>query len=292
VVKWGRILTAMVTPMDQQLQVDFEKAAKLARFLVDNGSDGLVVAGTTGESPTLTHHEKVELFKTVKKAVGETPVIAGTGSNNTSQTISFSQEAEQLGVDGLLIVNPYYNKPNQEGLYQHFRAVAESVRIPVILYNVPGRAGVNLLPETTARLAEINNIVAVKDATGNVDQAADIVDQCPKDFLVYSGDDALTLPMLAVGGYGVISVAAHVAGKKMAKMIENYLEGNVKQAAEAHGRLNKIFKAMFIDTNPVPVKAALNLLGHDVGGLRLPLTNIPQSKLEIIREVLKDGGIL
>ena len=219
--QFGHVITAMATPFDREERLDYKRAAELARWLVDHGSESLVIAGTTGESPTLSDEEKVELFRTVKQAVGgRAKVIAGTGTYDTAHSIHLSKQAEKAGADGLLLVNPYYNRPSQDGLYAHFRKVAESTSLPVMLYNIPGRTGVNCLPETVARLAEVPTIVAIKEATGSLDQASEVRQRTPPEFLIYSGDDSLTLPMLAVGGYGVVSVASHLVGAQIGRSEE------------------------------------------------------------------------
>lgn len=290
---WGRVITAMVTPMDRDLAVDYAKAAALAKHLVATGSDGLVVCGTTGESPTLTDEEKVKLFHTVREAVGgSAAVIAGTGTNDTAHSIHLTREAERAGCDGVLLVNPYYNKPSQEGLYRHFRAVAESTRLPVMLYNIQGRTAVNCEPATVARLAEVPNIVAIKEASGNLDQMSQIRKMTPPHFLLYSGDDSLTLPLLAIGGYGVVSVASHLVGREIGEMIQAFEAGDVQRARAIHLRLWPLFKALFITTNPVPVKAALALTGFDVGGLRLPLVEATPRERDQIASVLKELALV
>jgi 4-hydroxy-tetrahydrodipicolinate synthase len=287
-VEFGRVITAMVTPMDANLAVDYDKAAVLAKRLVDSGSDGLVVCGTTGESPTLSDEEKVRLFRTVRDAVGaRAGVIAGTGTYNTAHSIHLTREAERAGCDGVLLVNPYYNKPSQEGLYQHFKAVADSTRLPVMLYNIQGRTAVNCEPATVARLAQVRNIVAIKEASGNLDQMSQIRRLTPPEFKLYSGDDSLTLPLLAVGGAGVVSVAAHVAAREIGEMIDAFLAGSVRRATELHLRLLPLFKVLFITSNPTPVKAALQLTGFDAGGLRLPLVEATAAEREQIAAVLK-----
>lgn len=292
-MKFGRVLTAMVTPFNNDLEVDYQKAQELAEFLINNGSDGVVVTGTTGESPTLSKEEKVNLFKAVKEAIGDKgQVIAGTGSYSTQDSIELTKKAEEIGVDGVMLVVPYYNKPPQEALYQHFKTIAESTSLPVILYNVPGRTSTNMLPETVYRLSLIPNIIAVKEASGNMDQVSAIKNLVSDDFLIYSGDDSLTLPILALGGYGIISVASHVVGNEIKEMIENYVAGKVKEAQIIHNRLFPVFKAMFITTNPIPVKAAVNLIGINVGSLRLPLVNVTDEQKEIIIKALKDIGKL
>lgn len=281
--KWGRLITAMVTPMDKNREVDYEKAVEIARKFVREGSTALVVNGTTGESPTLKEEERLKLFKVIKEQVN-VPIIAGAGTNSTAATIHNAKKAEEQGVDGLLLVTPYYNKPDQNALYHHYKDIAEACSIDIMLYNVPGRTGCNILPETAARLAEIDNIVALKEASGDLDQFAKHVKQTPDDFLVYSGEDSLTLPSLAVGGYGVVSVASHVAGEYLSEMIDEFFNGNVKRAEEIHLKLIDLFDALFSQTNPVPVKAALNLQGLDVGELRQPLLEADNSvKQELMR---------
>lgn len=286
-VDFGRLLTAMVTPFTKDLAVDYQQARKLARYLVQNGSDGLVVCGTTGESPTLSKEEKVELFRAVVEEVGgQATVIAGTGSYSTAESIALTQAAEKVGVDGVMLVAPYYNKPSQEGLYEHFKAVATSTNLPVMLYNIPGRTSVNLLPQTVARLAQIENIVAIKEASGNMDQVSELRRLLPDHFAIYSGDDSLTLPMMALGAKGVVSVCSHVVGPRMKEMINAFTAGNTTLAMQIHLELYPLFKVMFITTNPVPVKAALNLLGHQVGGLRLPLVEASPQEKEAIKNTL------
>lgn len=292
-VEFGRVLTAMVTPFNEQGEVDYKAAADLARKLVENGSDGLVVVGTTGESPTLTDQEKLRMFETVVDAVGgKATVIAGTGSNNTKHSVELTREAEKTGVDGIMAVAPYYNKPPQEGLYRHFRAIAEATSLPVMVYNVPGRTAVNITLATMARLAEIKNIVALKEAAGNLEQAAELARVLPKNFALYSGDDSMTLPILAVGGVGVVSVASHLAGRKIAQMVESYLQGEVEKAAEINKELLPLFKVLFLTTNPIMVKAALNLLGINVGPTRLPLVPATEAELEKLKTVLAQLGLL
>ncbi|NPV28270.1 MAG: 4-hydroxy-tetrahydrodipicolinate synthase [Firmicutes bacterium] len=290
---FGRVLTAMVTPFTESGEVAYEQAATLARYLVKTGSDGIVVSGTTGESPVLTKGEKERLFAVVKEAVGDqATVIAGTGSNNTKDSIELTKIAEKVGVDGVMLVTPYYNKPSQEGLYQHFKAVAQETSLPVIVYNVPGRTSVNLLPGTVKKLAEIENIVAVKEASGSLDQVAEIRRTTPQDFIIYSGDDSLTLPMLALGGHGVISVASHVAGKLIKEMVTNFIAGKVEEAKEIHLKLYPLFKVLFITTNPVPVKAAVKLAGINVGPPRLPLVEATSQEVEAIEKVMKDLDLI
>lgn len=280
---WGRLMTAMVTPFDENLNVDYDQAIELAKMLIREGTTDLVVSGTTGEAPTLTAEEKTKLFKTLKEEV-DVPIIAGVGTNSTETTIKNAKEALACGVDGLLVVVPYYNKPDQDCMYAHFKAVAEAVDAPIMLYNVPGRTGVNMLPETVARLAEIENIVALKEASGNIVQFAEVVKRVPKDFLVYTGEDATTLPSLSVGGYGVVSVASHVVGLQMKEMIDSFIAGDFEKAKDLHLQLLDIYNALFMSSNPIPVKAALNLKGMKVGGLRLPLSTVkPHVEKELRR---------
>lgn len=292
-VEFGRVLTAMVTPFTEELAVDYEKAAVLAKKLCEGGSDGLVVSGTTGESPTLSDEEKLKLIEVVVDAVGgKATVIAGTGSNNTAHSVELTQAAQRLGIDGIMLVVPYYNKPSQEGLYQHFRTVAESTSLPVMLYNVPGRTSANLLPETVARLAEVPNIVAIKEASGSLDQVTQLRRLVPREFLIYSGDDSFTLPILSVGGYGVVSVASHLVGRRIKDMINAYTQGDTAVAARINAELWPLFKALFVTTNPVPVKLALSWVGMDVGGVRLPLAAAGEKEAQHIKKVLQEMNLI
>jgi 4-hydroxy-tetrahydrodipicolinate synthase len=263
----------MVTPFDRDGQVDYAQTQRLAAALLDSGSDGLVVAGTTGEAPTLSHDEKLRLFAAVREAVsGRGAVLAGTGTNSTAASIELSREAERLGVDGLLLTCPYYNKPSQEGIYRHFEAIAGAVGIPCVPYNIPSRTGVNMTVETMVRLSRLPNIVGVKEASGDIGQIARVVDQVEEGFLVWSGDDPMTLPVLSVGGYGVISVAAHLCGTQIHRMIDDYVAGRTAEAAAAHRRLQPLSEALLtVASNPTPLKYALNEVGFRVGAPRLPL---------------------
>ncbi len=291
---FGRIVTAMVTPFNLTGDVDYDVAAKLASYLVDHGSDGLVVCGTTGESPTLTWDEEYQLFQVIKQAVaGRAKVLAGTGSNSTHEAIEATRKAAALGLDGALLVVPYYNKPPQEGLYEHFKAIAAAVPdLPIMLYNVPGRTGQNLQPETVARLANLQNIVAVKEASGSLDQASQIRRLTPSTFEIYCGDDSLTLPMLAVGGSGVVSVASHLVGDLMQQMVKHFFEGRPQEATSIHLQLIPLFKALFATANPIPLKAALRLQGWAVGSTRLPLPDVPADIERDIKQVLTDLSLL
>lgn len=291
-MNFGQVLTAMVTPFDQNGEIDFNATKTLVEHLITNGTDGLVVAGTTGESPTLTTEEKIELFKcVVEAAAGRVHVIAGTGSNNTQASMSLTKLAEETGVDGIMLVAPYYNKPSQEGLYQHFKTIAESTSLPVMLYNIPGRSIVNISVETVVRLSEITNVVSIKEASGNLDAMAEIISKTPSDFTLYSGDDGLTIPVLAIGGAGVISVASHIIGNDMQEMINAFKNGDVQKAAATHRNLLPIMRALFIAPSPSPVKAALNLNGIQVGGVRLPMVPLSNKEQSALEKVLQASGI-
>ncbi|MBX9966036.1 4-hydroxy-tetrahydrodipicolinate synthase [Priestia aryabhattai] len=291
-MNFGQVLTAMVTPFNQNGEIDFNATKTLVEHLITNGTDGLVVAGTTGESPTLTTEEKIELFKcVVEAAAGRVHVIAGTGSNNTQASISLTKLAEETGVDGIMLVAPYYNKPSQQGLYQHFKTIAESTSLPVMLYNIPGRSVVNISVETIVRLSEIPNVVSIKEASGNLDAMAEIISKTPSDFTLYSGDDGLTIPVLAIGGAGVISVASHIIGNDMQEMINAFKNGDVQKAAATHRNLLPIMRALFIAPSPSPVKAALNLNGIQVGGVRLPMVPLSNKEQSALEEVLQASGI-
>jgi 4-hydroxy-tetrahydrodipicolinate synthase len=289
-LNFGRVSTAMVTPFDRKGNIDFTKTTQLIQYLIENGSDSLVVAGTTGESPTLTKEEKIALFRHVVKVVnGRVPVIAGTGSNNTHASIELTKKAIEAGVDAIMLVAPYYNKPSQEGLFQHFKAIAESTSLPVMLYNIPGRSSVNVSPETVIRLSEIENIVAVKEASGDLDSMTEIISHTPDDFMLYSGDDGLTLPVLSIGGTGIVSVASHIIGNEMQEMVTAFIGGNPMQAAGLHQKLLPIMKGLFTSPNPTPVKTALQMKGLDVGSVRLPLiplTEVERAKLSQLLNVL------
>lgn len=278
-VQFGRVSTAMVTPFDHKGHIDFAKTTKLVNHLISNGTDSLVIAGTTGESPTLSKEEKLALFQHVVKVVDKrVPVIAGTGSNDTYATVELTKKAEETGVDAIMIVAPYYNKPNQEGLYQHYKAAAEATTLPLMIYNIPSRTSVTIQPETVIRLADIPNIVAVKEASGDLNAMTKIIASTPEDFLLYSGDDGMTLPVLAIGGVGIVSVAAHVIGNEMQAMVEAFLNGRNEDAAKLHQRLLPIMQGMFAAPSPGPIKTALQLKGLDVGSVRLPM--VPMTEQE------------
>ncbi|MBQ7567894.1 4-hydroxy-tetrahydrodipicolinate synthase [bacterium] len=307
---FGRLLTAMVTPFKDNGEVDYRRARELARRLVDNATETLVVCGTTGESPTLTAEEKLRLFSEIKEEVGSVPVVAGSGSNNTAATIEFSKQAKERGADGLLVVAPYYNKPPQSGLLEHYRAVAEAVDLPIIVYNIPGRTGIEIKPDTLAQLAKIPNIVAVKEAVS-------LEPICSLEVLLsdpnyeyqplgkyerwvrpgrpvelYSGEDNLTLPMMSVGVYGVVSVAAHVAGPQMSAMMRAYAEGRVKEAKALHTKLYPLCTGLFATTNPILPKAALALQGFPVGGLRRPLVEATPEQIATLKAIMERAGVL
>jgi len=268
----GRLLTAMVTPFDDDGEINYKKARKLATALINSGSDGLVIGGTTGESPSMSNDEKIRLFAEVKEEVGEqAAVIAGTTDNNHRNSIELSKEAEGVGVDGLLLTVPAYNKPPMDGLYEHFKAIAAATSLPGILYNVPSRTSLNMDHATTLKLAEIDNIVGVKEASSDPVQITQIIDSSPDGFRVWSGNDDETFSIMCTGGYGIVSVAAHIIGKQIQSMMGKILEGDVESAAAEHRRMLPIFKAIFWVTNPVPIKYAVNRAGMDIGGTRLPL---------------------
>jgi 4-hydroxy-tetrahydrodipicolinate synthase len=294
VTRFGRILTAMVTPFNAAGAVDYAVAAKLANHLAEHGSDGLVICGTTGESPTLTWDEEYQLFQVVKQAVPRhVKVLAGTGSNSTHEAIEATQKAAALGLDGALVVVPYYNKPPQEGLYEHFKAIALSVPdFPIMLYNIPGRTGQNLQPEIVARLANLPNIVAIKEASGSLDQVSQIRRLTPLGFDIYCGDDSLTLPMLSVGGTGVVSVASHLVGELIQKMMADFFEGRPQDATNIHLQLMPLFKGLFVTANPIPIKAALRLQGWAVGSTRLPLLDKSANMEYELKQILTDLSLL
>jgi 4-hydroxy-tetrahydrodipicolinate synthase len=282
----------MVTPFSEEGMVDYEQTKRLAQALLNSGSEGLVVSGTTGESPALSREEKLRLFAEVKSAVGEQgAVIAGTGSNNTAQSLELTKEAERIGVDACLLVVPYYNKPSQEGLYQHFKTIAQGTNLPCILYNVPSRTVASLSADTAIKLSHIDNIIGVKEASGNLGQISKIIGEAREDFHVWSGNDSDTFLLLALGGYGVISVASHLVGDQIKEMINSFTSGEIDRAASMHRRLLPLIDAMFIVSNPIPVKYALNHIGFYVGKPRLPLTEPDEKSAAIIKDALKNYQI-
>jgi 4-hydroxy-tetrahydrodipicolinate synthase len=288
----GRLLTAMVTPFNKEGAMDYEQAKKLALALLDSGSDGLVLAATTGESPTLVREEEARLFTEVKSAVGKRgTIIAYTGSNSTAEAVEATKTAEKIGVDACLSVVPYYNKPTQEGLYQHFKTIAENTSLPIIMYNVPSRTITSLSADTTIRLSQIDNIIGVKEASGNLGLISRIISETRRDFFVWSGNDNDTFHILTMGGYGVISVASHLVGKQIKEMIDNATSGKMNEAASIHRRLLPLIDALFIVSNPIPVKYALNHIGFNVGKPRLPLTEADEKSATVIKEVLKNYKI-
>ncbi len=285
-------LVAIVTPFKNGL-VDERSLGDLIEWQIANGTDGIVPCGTTGESATLSHeeHERVIAF-TVEVVKRRVPVIAGTGSNCTEEAISLTQHAKRVGADGALLITPYYNKPTQEGLFRHFKAIAEAADIPIVLYNIPGRTGVNMLPATVARLTSVQNIVGIKEGSGSVQQASDIVQMCGDRITVLSGDDPLTLPMMAVGAKGVITVTANIAPVDMACLVDAFAEGRVEEARRLHFKLSPLFAALFLETNPIPVKAALSMMGKIEEELRLPLCPIGQENRDKLARVMKEYGLI
>ncbi|MFS0915927.1 4-hydroxy-tetrahydrodipicolinate synthase [Brevibacillus sp. 179-C 1.1 NHS] len=284
--RFGRLLTAMVTPFNDQLQIDYDKTERLIDHLIANGTTGIVVSGTTGESPTLSRTEKLDLFRhVVSYANGRCHVIAGTGSNDTAASIEFTQAAQSTGVDAVMLVAPYYSRPSQEGLNAHFKALADSTELPVMLYNVPGRTVVNMTAETTLRLAELPNVVCVKEASGNLSQMAKIIEHAPEGFELYSGDDGLTLPVLSIGGVGIVSVASHVVGRPMTEMIDAFFAGNHAEAARLHRKLLPVFEGLFAYPSPGPTKVALEKLGVQTGGVRLPLVELNEEEKAFVHSL-------
>ena len=292
----GRLLTAMITPFNSDSSVNYDQVKNLAVSLVNSGSDGLVVAGTTGEAPVLRHDEKLKLFETVKSVVGDrASIVAGTGNYGTQESIDLSIEAADLGVDAVMAVVPYYNKPPQEGLFQHFKAIAENSPVPVILYNVPSRTITNLSAETTLRLSKVKNILGIKEASGDFDQIAQIIQGIKNEslrrdmgpFHVWSGNDSDTFGLLCLGGYGIVSVASHLVGKQIASMISMVVENkNLSEASAEHHRLMPIFKGLFVMSNPIPVKYCVNLVGLKVGKPRLPLVEPDESTIAFLENLL------
>lgn len=292
--RFGRMITAMVTPFDENLDLDLKQARALARRLVDGGTDALVINGTTGESPTVFYPQKMKLFEAVVSEVGgEVPIIANVGDNCTADTVDFAQDVQKLGVDAFMLVVPYYNKPPQEGLYQHFKTIAESVDLPCILYNIPGRCVINMTAETTLRLAnDVENIVAIKEASGNLEQVAAIIKDAPCGFDVYSGDDSLTYDMMKLGAAGVISTAGNVAPARMKEITDLCAAGKFDEAKKAHDSFLPLMDELFVTANPIMVKEALNLAGFPVGGVRLPLVSATEEQSAHLAQVMKEVGVL
>ena len=288
----GRLITAMITPFDEEGKVDYSQAKRLANHLLDSGSDGLVVSGTTGESPTLTNEEKLRLFAEVKEAIGDRgSVIAGTGNYSTAESIELSREAQKQGADALLLVVPYYNKPPQEGLYQHFKAIAAETDLPCVVYNVTSRTSLNMSHETTIRLSHIDNIVGIKEAGSDMDQIARIIEGAAAGFRVWSGNDNETFYIMSMGGYGVVSVASHLVGNQIKQMMGLLLEGDVEGAAAEHRRLLPLFKVLFLESNPIPVKWSVNQTGFNAGNPRLPLVPPQEKTVMELEKVLANYSV-
>jgi len=291
---FGRFIPAMITPFKENRDLDLKRAQELAVRLVDKGSDALIISGTTGESPTVFYPQKIELFKAVIEAVGDrVPIIANVGDNCTADSVDFAREVVKLGVDGIMTVVPYYNKPPQEGLYRHFKSIALAAEIPMILYNIPGRCVINMEAETTLRLAhEIDNIVAVKEASGKFDQIKKIIDEAPEGFRVYSGDDDATFHLMELGGYGVITTIGNVAPERMREIVYLMAEGDIANAEKAHFALQPLMKELFVTANPIMVKEAMKLIGFDCGGVRLPLIDATVEQSAKLAEVMRAVGVL
>jgi 4-hydroxy-tetrahydrodipicolinate synthase len=288
VLEFGNLMTAVVTPFDENLEVNYKKLQELSLKLINEKTTGIVVCGTTGESPTLDREEKINIIKSVKDSVkGKVPVIAGTGSYSTKETISLSKEAESVGADALLIVNPYYNKPDQRGLYEHFKNIAQSVSLPIILYNHPGRTGVCIEPETIKKLSEIENIKAVKDSSCSLDLMTQYKKVLPEGFMIYSGDDSMNFSLSCLGANGAISVASHVVGLEISKMFDEISKNNLENARKIHYSLIDLYKVLFCAPSPSPTKAALKIKGFDVGSVRLPLVDLSASDYNKVESVLK-----
>jgi len=283
-------IVALVTPFKDGA-VDHDKLGELVNFHVENGTNAIIPCGTTGESPTLSHREHGEVVdKVIETSGGRIPVIAGTGSNNTSEAINLTRHAKETGADGSLLITPYYNKPTQQGLYEHYKAILEEVDIPIIIYNVPSRTGVSISPETVVRLSEFKNIVAIKEATGDIDQASQILNLC--DITVLSGDDSLTLPIMSIGGKGVVSVVANILPREVSELASSFLKGDIENSQRLHMSLLPLCKAMFIETNPIPVKTAMKLLGRLNGEMRLPLCSMSDEHEGQLKKVLVEHGLI
>lgn len=284
---FGHVLTAMVTPFDTQGEINFDCLTLLIEHLLENGTEGLVITGTTGESAVLSEAEMEMVFHYVVKKVNKrVHVLAGTGSNNTAQSIALTKRAQQCGVDGMMLVAPYYNRPNQAGMHAHFKHIAEATTLPVMLYNIPGRCGVHLEASTIISLSKINNIIAVKEASGDLNQVSEIVRDTADDFYVYSGDDSMTLPMMSVGAVGVVSVASHVIGNEMKEMVHAFLQGNITKARAIHLQQLSVMNGLFMAPSPAPVKNALRLKGLDVGSVRAPLVDLTKEELHLLKQII------
>lgn len=291
---FGRLIPAMVTPFDENLDLDLPRARQLANRLIEGGADSLLINATTGEAPTIFYPQKIELFKAVVDEVaGRVPVIAYAGDNCTADSVDFAKEVEKIGVDGIMLVVPYYNKPPQEGMYRHFKAIAQTVELPVLLYNIPGRTAINMTAETTLRLAhDVDNIIGIKEASGDFDQIKEIIDAAPAGFHVYSGDDDATMKIMKLGGVGVVSTIGNVAPARIRELVYLCAEGKWEQAQECHAKLSPLMKGLFATTNPILVKEALKLEGFPVGGVRLPLIDATPEQSEELARIMRQVGVL
>lgn len=286
-IKLSGCITALITPFDEEMEVDYDGLKRNVEFQINNGVSGLVPLGTTGEAPTISEEERREIISTVVKQVnGRVPVIVGTGTNSTKHTVEQTVEAQELGADAALIVTPYYNKPTQEGIYRHFKAVSEKSSLPIVVYNIAGRTGVNIETQTLKRISELNNVIGVKEASGNVGQMMEVINELPNSFIVLSGDDNLTLPLVSLGGKGVISVVSNLLPKRVSRMVELALSERIAEAREIHYQLLPIFRTAFIETNPIPIKTAMNLVGMPAGKCRLPLCEMSEANKEKLKKVL------
>ena len=293
-LNYGNVITAMITSFNEDCSVNYENTVKLAKYYAENGSDGILVCGTTGEGATMTVDEKLKLFRLVVEAVGDKVMVMGNvGSNDTAATIAFAKEAEKTGIDSMLCIVPYYNKPNQDGCYAHFKAIADATTLPIFIYNVPGRTGGKIMPATVAKLAhDCPTIVGIKEASGDLDVASEVKRLTPAGFHVYSGDDSLTLPILSVGGEGIISVASHIIGKEMNAMVQAYKDGDTKKAMELHLKYWPVMKGIFHTVNPTPIKTCVNILGLPGGNFRLPMVPANEETKAFCEKMMKDAGIL
>lgn len=289
---FGRVITAMITPFDQEGNVNYGGVSELSKYLVDHGSEGILAGGTTGEGATLSEEEKIKLYKTVIESVGDKAyVIGNAGGIDTESVIRFIKKIENIGLDALLVIVPFYVKPTQEGMYRHFKKIADSTKLPIILYNVPGRTGANILPETVKRLTDVcENIVGIKDAVGNWEQTTKERILLPENFLIYSGDDSFTLSLISIGGAGVISVASHIIGDEMLELVKAAESGNLKEAAKIHLKYYRMMKELFFITNPIPVKTAINLMGLPGGTFRLPMVEASEKEENFVKDLLKFYG--